>query len=113
MRGGIQDLPDIIFVLHLHAGDTAAALLLDTNIRRVHALDVVLLRQGDGHRFIRDKVGQGEVLLRGRYLGAAFIAEVFLFILELVFDDAHDLFSGGEEVFEVSDGFLHVLIVLF
>ena len=113
VRGGIQDLPDIVFVLHLHAGDTAAALLLDTNIRRVHALDVVLLRQSDGHRFIRDEVGQGEVLLRGRDLGAAFIAEVFLFILELVFDDAHDLFSGGEEVFEVSDGFLHVLIVLF
>ena len=111
MGGGVQDLPHIVFVLHLHAGHAAAALSLYPDIRRVHAFDVVLLGEGNGHGFVGHQVGNGEFFLGGGDFSSPVVAEVLLFVLQFFLHHVHDFVPAGKEVFQISNGFLHVLVV--
>ena len=113
MSGGAEELPDIVLILHLHAGYAAAALSLDADISGIHAFDIVLLCQRNRHRFIRDEIGHRKIVRSFSDFRTAFIAEVLLLIEEFILDYAHQLVTAGEEIGQVINRFQHILIILF
>ncbi len=113
MGGRGEDFTDIISVLHLQSAYAAAAFLLCAQIRRINALNVILLGQGNGHGLVGNKVGHIHIAQGCRNFRTAFVPEIILFVSEFRFDYPHDFLPAGQQIAEVGDGFLHILVIRF
>ena len=102
---------DEIVVLGGGCGPAAPAAPLRAVVGERLRLDVAAVREGDHHVLRRDQVFEGNILGDGDDLAAAAIAELFLDVLQLAFDDCGDAHRLVEDVEQVGDGY-HDLAVL-
>ena len=85
--GGEEEVLDLVFVLHAHAGHAhAAALLLAVGGHR-QTLDVAGLGDGDGHLLVGDEVFDVQVALGRHDLRAAIVVVQPLDLQELRLDE--------------------------
>ena len=103
MRFGVVHEPHGVAGSGLHARDASASAMLGLKGVIVHALDVVVAREGDEDILLWDEVFVFDVASLIRDFGASLVAEALFDFLDLLDHQIDDVVSGGEEAVVLGD----------
>ena len=95
MRGGDEEVLDVVALFEVHPHDPDAAPVLGAIGRDRQALDVAGGSDGDDHLLDGDHVLDVDLVLGGEDLGAAVVAVHLLDLEQFLLDDLVDLASSA------------------
>ena len=112
MRGGDEQMLDVVVVLHVHAGHADPAPTLLAVGRQRQRLDVARVGDRDDHLLVGDQVLDVDLALGVGDLGAALVAVGLGDLSQLVLDQAVDALLVAEDLTQLLDSLGQVGVLL-